>query len=114
VIRSIRGGILIDVHVIPRARKSEIGGTRAGALLVRLNAPPVDGAANAALIELLASALQVPTQLISIVAGRTSRRKCVEVLGLDVGTAELRLHHEGNEVRPFTNHEGTKRTKRTK
>jgi uncharacterized protein (TIGR00251 family) len=96
VIRSIRGGILIDVHVIPRARKNEIGGTRGDALLVRLNAPPVDGAANAALIELLASTLQVPAQLISIVAGGTSRRKRVEVLGLDIGTAESRLHHEGD------------------
>jgi uncharacterized protein (TIGR00251 family) len=62
-------GIIIDVRVIPRAAKPGIAGTRDGALLVRLNAPPVEGAANAELIEVLGKALAVPTRSVEIVAG---------------------------------------------
>jgi uncharacterized protein len=66
--------------VIPRAGKSGIAGMRGDALLVRLNAAPVDGAANAELIEVLADALEVPKRAVSIVAGERSRQKrvCVE------------------------------------
>jgi uncharacterized protein len=70
----------IDVRVIPRAGKSAIAGVRGNALLVRLNAPPVDGAANAELIDVLADALDIPKRAISIVAGERSRQKrvCIE------------------------------------
>lgn len=73
---------VVDVHVIPRARKSELSGERDGALLVRLAAPPVEGAANAALIEFLASALDVPRRSVRIVAGERSRRKRVAIAGM--------------------------------
>jgi uncharacterized protein len=92
VIRAITGGVTIDVRVIPRARKSEIGGTRGQAVLVRLKAPPVDGAANAELIEMIASKFQVAKRSVSIVAGETSRQKRVRIIGLDVATAEARLN----------------------
>jgi uncharacterized protein (TIGR00251 family) len=85
-------GVLIDIRVIPRAARSEIAGTRGGALIVRLNAPPVDDAANAELIRVLAAALEVPKRAITIVAGEHSRAKRVQVAGLDVQTAEARLH----------------------
>ena len=85
-------GILITIRVIPRAGRSEIAGTRGGAFLVRLNAPPVDGAANAELIRVLAAVLEVPKRAITIVAGERSRNKRVRVAGLDVETAEARLH----------------------
>src|SRR6188474_3920563 len=75
-------GIVIDLLVIPRAGRSEIAGTRAGALLVRLNAPPVDGAANAELIELLAEALGIPRRNIEIVSGHRSRTKRVRITGV--------------------------------
>ena len=68
-----------------------MAGTRGDALLVRLNAPPVEGAANAELIELIATALQVPKRSVSIAAGERSRQKRIRVEGLDVATAKRRL-----------------------
>ena len=70
---------LIDVRVIPRAGKSEIAGERDGALLVRLNAPPVDGAANDELIEVLAKAWKIPKRSIEIVSGLRSRSKKIRI-----------------------------------
>jgi uncharacterized protein len=83
--------VLIDIRVIPRAATSGLAGTRGGSLLVRLNAPPVDGAANAELIGVLATVLDVPKCAIVIVAGERSRHKRVRVAGLDLQTAEARL-----------------------
>ena len=74
--------VLITVRVIPRATRSQIAGTRNDALLVRLSAPPVDGAANAELIEVLAVALDVPRRDVSLIAGERSRTKRVQVRGL--------------------------------
>ena len=74
-------GAILDIRVIPRAGKSALAGTRDDAILVRLNAPPVDGAANAELIELLATALGIPKRSIVIVAGERSRRKRVRITG---------------------------------
>jgi uncharacterized protein (TIGR00251 family) len=91
VIRSTAGGIVIDVRVIPRAARSAIAGVRGDALLVRLNAPPVDGAANVELIALLAATFHVPQRAIAIVAGETSRRKRVRIAGIDARAAELAL-----------------------
>jgi uncharacterized protein (TIGR00251 family) len=84
-------GIVIDVRVIPRASRSEVAGTRGKALLVRLNAPPIDGAANAELIEVIAKVLQVPKRAVSIIAGERSRQKRVRVVGIDISTAAPRL-----------------------
>lgn len=75
------GVVRFAVHVQPRASRSESGGLHGEALKVRLSAPPVDGAANAALIELLADVLGVPRRSVRIVAGLQSRRKVVEVVG---------------------------------
>jgi uncharacterized protein (TIGR00251 family) len=91
VIESSGTGVLISVRVIPRAGKSGIAGTRGDALLVRLQAPPVDGAANAELVEVLARALQVPKRAVEIVSGDRSRTKRVRVSGIDRATAGARL-----------------------
>ena len=72
------------VRVQPRASRSAIEGVHGGALKVRLHAPPVDGAANDALVALLADALDVPRRAVRIVAGASSRAKIVEVDGVDV------------------------------
>ena len=72
----------IDVRVIPRAGKSGIAGMRAGALLVRLTAAPVDGAANAELIEVLSDVFDVPKRAVSIVSGERNRQKRVRIEGL--------------------------------
>jgi uncharacterized protein (TIGR00251 family) len=74
-------GVILAVRVIPRASKSGIAGMRDNALLVRLNAPPVDGAANAELIRLLADTLGVSKREISIVSGERSRVKRVRIRG---------------------------------
>jgi uncharacterized protein (TIGR00251 family) len=91
VIRSVPGGIEIDVRVIPRAGRSGVAGTRDGRLLVRLNAPPVEGAANEELIEVLAKALGVPKRAVSIVAGERSRQKRVRVAGVEPASAAALL-----------------------
>jgi len=72
---------VFDVRVIPRARKTEIGGERDGAVLIRLAAPPVDGAANDALIDFLRRTLSIPRRNIRIVSGEKSRRKRIAIDG---------------------------------
>src|ERR1700676_3445381 len=84
-------GFVINVRVIPRASRSAVVGTRGNALLVRLNAPPIDGAANAELTEVIANVLQVPKRAVSIIAGERSREKRVRVAGVDAATADARL-----------------------
>lgn len=73
----------LDVRVIPRAGRSGFGGLRDGALLVRLAAAPVDGAANDELIALLAKTLRIPRRAITIVSGERSRTKRVRIAGID-------------------------------
>jgi uncharacterized protein (TIGR00251 family) len=80
--------LIIDIRVIPRARKSEVAGIRGNAILVRLNAPPVDGTANAELIRLLAVLLGVPQRNIQIVSGERSRGKRVRISGRTAADVE--------------------------
>jgi uncharacterized protein len=79
------------VRVQPRASRDALAGTREGALLVRLKAPPVDGAANAALLRLLGEAVGLPRSAVEIQRGATGREKVVRLRGLDVATARQRL-----------------------
>ena len=82
----VKGTVVrVAVHVQPRASRSEIIGQHGAALKVRLQAPPVDGAANEALVRLLADSLGVPQRAVRVVAGATSRSKTVEVDGTTVG-----------------------------
>jgi uncharacterized protein len=71
--------MVLTLRVIPRARKTEFAGERDGALVVRLAAPPVEGAANDALIEFLARHYHVPRRAVRIVSGERSRVKRVEI-----------------------------------
>jgi len=73
----------LEIRVIPRAGRSGFAGLREGALLVRLAAAPVDGAANAELIALLAKTLKIPKRDITIVSGERSRSKRVRIDGVD-------------------------------
>ena len=82
----------IDIRVIPRAGKSGIAGVRGGALLVRLNAAPVDGAANAELIEVLSDVLDVPKRAVSIVTGERGRQKRVRIDGMTTELVRSKLH----------------------
>lgn len=81
----------LAVRVVPRASKAGVAGMRDHAILVRLGAAPVDGAANAELIDTLARALGVPRRALAISAGATSRTKRVRVEGLSRDAALLKL-----------------------
>lgn len=72
----------IAVRVIPRASRPGVAGMREDAVLVRVSAPPVEGAANAEVIEVLAHALDLPKRAITITGGQTSRTKRVAIDGL--------------------------------
>ena len=97
VIHPTTGGVFIDVRVIPRAGTSGLAGRRGDALLVRLNAAPVEGAANRELIELLARELGVAKRAVTVVAGERSRQKRVRVEGIPVAIAERRLGVSGGD-----------------
>ena len=77
--------------MIPRAGRSGFGALRDGALLVRLAAAPVDGAANDELIALLARALRIPKRDITIVSGERSRSKRIRIAGIDREQALAKL-----------------------
>ena len=83
MITSTLDGVVIDVRVIPRAAKAGLAGARDGALRVRLIAPPVEGAANEELIEILARALDVPKRAVTIIGGERARLKRVRVTGVN-------------------------------
>ncbi|HEY1302266.1 MAG TPA: DUF167 domain-containing protein [Vicinamibacterales bacterium] len=93
MISDTRDGAVIAVRVIPRAGKSAIAGIRDGAVLVRLSAPPVDGAANAELIEVMAGALGVPKRAITITSGEASRRKTLLIAGVSAAAVLTKLFH---------------------
>ena len=81
----------LRVHVQPRAKRSEVAGRHGDAVKVRLAAPPVDGAANEALVRFLAEALDLPRRAVRIVSGLSARQKVVEVDGLSAADLERRL-----------------------
>jgi uncharacterized protein (TIGR00251 family) len=91
LLRETPAGVEIDVRVIPRARKTQLAGTREGALLVRLAAPPVDDAANDALIAFLAETLDVPRRSVRVVSGAHSRHKRLAIDGVSAAFVEIRL-----------------------
>ncbi len=73
----------LTVRVVPRAGRDVIDGAADGRLRVRVAAPPADGAANAALVRLVAEALGVPPTTVRITRGSTARDKVLEIDGLD-------------------------------
>jgi len=75
-------GVRVSVRVQPRASTNEVVGIHGDALRVRLTAPPVDGAANNALIDLLRRTFGIPAGAITIVYGASSRTKVVELEGV--------------------------------
>lgn len=75
-------GVTIRLRVQPKASKNEVSGFWEGALRVRITAPPVDGAANQACIQLLSRLLGVAKGRLEIVQGHTGRNKVVRIVGL--------------------------------
>lgn len=90
-IRSRPEGVELAVRVIPRAGASHIAGLRNGAILARVAAAPVDGAANNALVALLSQTLKLPARTITIAAGGRSRDKDVFIRGVGAAVVRERL-----------------------
>jgi len=88
LVRESKRGVIFAVHVVPRSARNEISGIHRGALRIRVSAPPVGGAANEALIALVAKTLKVPRRQVEIISGRTSRHKVLAVSGLDKDAVE--------------------------
>ncbi len=75
------GCFTLTLHIQPGAKKSECAGLHGDALKIRLAAPPVDGKANAALLEFIADRLGLSKASVRLKSGQTSRRKVLEVCG---------------------------------
>jgi uncharacterized protein (TIGR00251 family) len=84
-------GVICVVRVTPRAGRTAIAGVRDEVLLVKLAAAPVDGAANEALVALLADVFGVPRRDVTLVSGHNGRLKRVAVTGMTVSDAAARL-----------------------
>lgn len=81
-IDEMAGGVTFAVRVIPRSSRNQIAGVQGDALRVKLTAPPVEGAANEALIGFLAERLGVRKSAVSIISGERNRSKTVRVDGV--------------------------------
>jgi len=79
------------IKVVPGAKKTRVVGRYGDAIKVQVGAPPEDGKANRAVLELLAEALGVKPQALSITRGQTQPRKTIEIVGLEQDVAEARL-----------------------
>ena len=90
------GAVLVDVHVMPNAAKTQAQGLHDSALRVRLHAPPVDGKANLALQAWLAERLDIPKSAVELLRGSTSRRKQLRIAASHAAQAAWhRLAEEG-------------------
>ena len=81
----------LSVRIQPRASKNEIVHAEGGGLKIRLTAPPVDGAANEALIKFLSGELGVAKSSVEIVSGQTSRDKIIRIDGISSADADRLL-----------------------
>lgn len=95
MLQSTSDGVILNVRVIPRAGKAGVAGLRGDALLVRLTAPPIEGAANAELIEVLADAFKMPKRAVAIVGGDRSRTKRVRLQGIEASTVRSHIERLG-------------------
>ena len=84
------------VYIQPRASRTETAGIHDGAFKIRVAAPPVDNAANRALIEFIAEALGVARSRVRILSGNTGRRKMLEVDGVTADLVAARLGQTGS------------------
>jgi uncharacterized protein (TIGR00251 family) len=93
-IKAGKDGVYISVKLQPRASKNEIGGTLGEDLKISVTAPPVDSAANQALIDLLAEKIGCSRGSVQIVKGQTSRRKTVFIFGKSAEDIKKKLVRE--------------------
>ena len=91
-------GTVIKVKVIPRSSRTEILGKENDIYRMKLTAPPVEGKANKAVIELLAEKLGVPKREIEIVSGKTGRLKTVRVRGMSEVAVTQALEGKSRDI----------------
>lgn len=84
-------GVTLAIRVIPRSSRNRIAGRRGDALVVKLTAPPVEGAANSALVEFLAEQFECPRRDVTIASGHASRDKRVTIAGVTAAAIDARL-----------------------
>jgi uncharacterized protein (TIGR00251 family) len=90
-IQQAADGVRIRVRVVPRASRTELVGLHGDELRIRLTAPPVDGAANEALVSFLADRVGVARSSVRLLSGETSRSKVVLITSLGVEQVRTRL-----------------------
>ena len=90
-LRSDGADAVLNLHIQPGARNTEVAGLHGDALKIRLAAPPVDGKANACLIEFLAERLEVAKSRIELVGGASARAKRIRIGGMNAATVRQRL-----------------------
>jgi uncharacterized protein (TIGR00251 family) len=84
-------GLVVRLHVLPRAKRCEIAGIYNGALKVKVTAPPVDDAANRSVIEFFSALLGLPKSNLQILAGGKSRDKVLQVRGISLADLMARF-----------------------
>jgi uncharacterized protein (TIGR00251 family) len=87
-IRETGEGVILSVHVIPKSKKEGLAGQHGDSIKLKVNAPPVEGAANKAVVKFLAKLFGVPKSSIEIIRGETGREKQVLIRGLGLEEAE--------------------------
>jgi uncharacterized protein (TIGR00251 family) len=88
MIREHAGSVTVEVLVQPRASRAKVGPIHDGRLKVSVTSPPVDGEANAAVIELFAKQLHIAKGAIEVIAGASSRRKTLRITGVTAAAVE--------------------------
>lgn len=76
------GAVTVDVAVKPRSSREGVGPVQADRLVVAVNAPPVDGKANEAVVRVLAETFGVPRTAVTILRGETGRKKTIRIAGI--------------------------------
>lgn len=90
-LKETKSGVTFPVQVVPRSSKCQMIGRVNDTLKVRLTAPPVDGKANEECLRYLSTLFNVSRNRLSIVSGQTSRRKVIQISGMDSGGLETLL-----------------------
>lgn len=92
------GRVLIFLKVVPRASRTEIASREGPELRLRVTAPPVDSAANQAVLDFLAEKLAVPRGQVGLIRGATHSRKTVSLTGISLAEVELRLGVKSSQI----------------
>ena len=85
------GALILDLRIVARSSKNEIVGFHDGSLKIRIASPPVDGAANAELIRLLAKTFRVSKSDVFIISGETSKNKRIMIANLSKSSFEEKI-----------------------